>query len=71
MKVWNSENEYDIAAPSGAVYRVSIHSVPEGFEDYYAQHYEQEFSQVYFNDCWVNIQRMPSREETREHENVG
>lgn len=70
MKVWNSDNEYDIAAPSGAVYRVSIHALPEGFEEHF-NIYDSENNRVFFNDCWLNIQRMPSKEETREHENVG
>lgn len=70
MKVWNQENEYDIAAPSGAVYRVSIHSLPKGFEEHF-NIYDSENNRVFFNDCWIDIQKLPSREESRENENVG
>lgn len=70
MKVWNHENEYDLTTPSGSVYRISVHALPKGFEEHFSI-YDADNNRVFFNDCWIDIQRIHRREETKEHENVG
>lgn len=54
MRYWNPENQYDLVAPSGKIYRVSLWEAVIEDDDYLKDYPHGEH--VFFKHCTFNIE---------------